>query len=92
MTQGSKNTAHLGDDLYSIMLHSNVHEIYRNSFHQNACNRSAVFRWESYKVLGSMNILGDPIGWTLSVGGAAISESVKEAWYLFSKRCVTLDC
>eukprot|EP00913_Durusdinium_trenchii_P016842 g15832.t1 len=25
--------------------------------------------WESYKVLGSMNILGDPIGWTLSVGG-----------------------
>ena len=26
-------------------------------------------RWESYKVLGSMNILGDPIGWTLSVGG-----------------------
>eukprot|EP00434_Breviolum_minutum_P006086 symbB.v1.2.005363.t1/scaffold301.1/size235092/15 len=36
--------------------------------------------WESYKVLGSMNILGDPIGWTLSVGGAAISESVKEAW------------
>ena len=48
---------------------------------------SAVFRWESYKVLGSMNILGDPIGWTLSVGGAAISEkSVKEeAWHLFQR-------
>ena len=48
---------------------------------------SAIFRWESYKVLGSMNILGDPIGWTLSVGGAAISEkSVKEeAWHLFQR-------